>query len=130
MTRSTPEWIGASDDAKIPMRVRLRVFERHGGQCHISGRLIRAGEAWECDHVVALCNHGEHRESNLAPALADLHRQKTARDVAEKATVYRKRAKHLGIFGSKQNLRSAGFRKATPQRTASRPIQRKSEITR
>jgi len=128
--RATPEWIGSSDDAKIPARVKLRVFERHGGRCHISGRLIRAGEAWDVDHVVALCNGGKHRESNLAPALADLHRMKTAEDVAEKATVYRKRAKHLGLIAPKQNLRSAGFRKSVPQCTASRPIQRKSEMPR
>lgn len=95
--RSTAEWIGKTDDAAIPPRVRVRVFDRHGGRCHLTGRRIRAGEAWDCDHVVALANGGEHRESNLAPALRAPHRLKTAIDVAEKANVYRKRAKHLGI---------------------------------
>src|SRR6185437_3282840 len=93
MTRSVPEWIAKSDDAPIPPRVKFRIFERDRGRCHISGRLIRAGEAWDADHIVALCNGGEHRESNLAPALADKHREKTKTDVAEKATTYRKRAK-------------------------------------
>lgn len=97
MARSTDEWIGATDDTPIPPRVRLRVFERDGGRCHISGRKIQAGEAWDCDHVVALINGGENRESNLAPALRDKHREKTAFDVAEKAKVARIRAKHLGI---------------------------------
>lgn len=97
MTRKTDEWIGKNDDAAIPPRVRVRVFDRHNGRCHLTGRRIRSGEAWDCDHVVALVNGGEHRESNLAPALRDAHRAKTAEDVAEKATVYRKRAKHLGI---------------------------------
>jgi len=95
--RSLPEWIGKTPDAPIPRRVRLRVFERHGGICHISGRKIRPGEAWECDHIVALVNGGEHRERNLAPALIDKHKGKTAEDVAEKATAYRKKRKHLGI---------------------------------
>jgi len=54
-------------------------------------------EAWDVDHMVALCNGGEHRESNLAPALREKHREKTAADVAEKSIVARKRAKHLGI---------------------------------
>jgi len=95
--REPDEWIGSTPDAKIPDRVRLRVFERHGGVCHISGRKIRAGEHWECDHVVALCNGGEHRERNLAPALAQPHREKTAADVAERAKIDRIRKRHLGL---------------------------------
>lgn len=97
MTRTLPEWIGKSDDAAIPPRVRVRVFDRHGGRCHLSGSRIRAGEAWDCDHIIALANGGEHRESNFAPALKAPHREKTKADVAEKSRVYRKRTKHLGI---------------------------------
>ena len=95
--RSVAEWIGKTDDAAIPPRVRLRVFEAHGGICHLSGRRIQAGEPWDCDHVVALVNGGEHRESNLAPALRDKHREKTAKDVREKSIVRRKRMKSIGI---------------------------------
>lgn len=98
MTRSVPEWIGASPDAPIPPRVKARVFERHNGVCHISGRKIRAGEPWDCDHVVALINGGENRETNLAPALKAPHREKTAADVAVKSKVARIRAKHLGVW--------------------------------
>ena len=97
MTRSTPEWIAKHDDEKIPPRVRLRVFEGHKGICWLSGRRIQAGEAWECDHIVALVNGGEHRESNLAPALSAPHKAKTKLDVAEKSRVTRKRQKFLGI---------------------------------
>jgi 5-methylcytosine-specific restriction protein A len=97
MSRSTPEWIGKTSDTAIPDRVRLRIFERHGGICHLSRRKIKSGEPWDLDHIVALVNGGAHRESNLAPALRDKHREKTAADVAEKAMVYRKRAKHLGV---------------------------------
>jgi 5-methylcytosine-specific restriction protein A len=122
--RSTPEWIGKTDDAAIPPRVRVRVFDRHNGCCHLSGRRIRAGEAWDCDHIIALANGGEHREGNLAPALKAAHREKTKADVAEKALVYRKRAKHIGAFAPKQKIRSGGFPKREPQRTASRPIVR------
>ena len=97
MSRTVPEWIAKRDDDAIPPRVKVRVFERHGGRCHISGRLIRAGEAWQCDHIIALINGGEHREMNLAPALTAPHKAKTAEDVAEKSKVYRKRSNHLGI---------------------------------
>jgi len=97
MTRSVPEWISKHDNQAIPPRVRVRVFDRNGGRCHLTGRRIRAGEAWDCDHVVALANGGEHRESNLAPALKAPHREKTKADVAEKSLTARKRKKHLGI---------------------------------
>lgn len=113
-TANLKEWIGKTDDSAIPPRVRLRVFERHHGICHLSGRKIASGEPWDCDHVVALVNGGSHRESNLAPALRDKHREKTKADVAEKATVYRKRLKHLGVRPKGRPMpgsRASGFRK-------------------
>jgi 5-methylcytosine-specific restriction protein A len=73
------------------------VFEAHGGICYLSGRRIRAGEAWQLDHITALINGGEHAESNLAPALSEPHRIKTKADVREKAKVARIRKRHLGI---------------------------------
>ena len=97
MTRSIPEWIAKSDDEPIPPRVKLRIFERAKGICHISGRRIRPGEPWDCEHIVALCNGGKNIESNLAPALRSPHLEKTAADVAEKSMIYRKRLKHTGI---------------------------------
>lgn len=95
--RSVPEWRGKTPDTKIPPHVRARIFETHGGVCHLSKRRIRAGDAWECDHIIALCNGGEHRESNLAPALSEPHRIKTKADVREKSKIARLRKKHLGI---------------------------------
>lgn len=103
--RAVPEWIGSHPDQKVPERVRIRIFEAHKGICHIAKRKIMGGEPWELDHVVALINGGEHRESNLAPALKDKHRIKTKADVAEKSRVARKRQKHLGI-----TKRGRGFR--------------------
>jgi 5-methylcytosine-specific restriction protein A len=111
--RSLPEWIGKTPDAKVPPRVRLRVFERYGGKCWISGRKIMPGDAWDLDHIKALINGGEHRESNLAPALRDKHREKTAEDVDEKSKVYRIRAKHTGTWPkSSRPLKSRGFEKS------------------
>ena len=97
MSRSTDEWVAKHDDQKVPARVRARVFEKHGGICWISKRLIRPGEAWDLDHMLALCNGGRHAEFNLAPALKEPHRQKTAEDVALRAKTDRIRAKHLGL---------------------------------
>lgn len=102
--RSVPEWIGATPDAKVPPRVRLRIFDAHNGICHISGIKILGGQPWELEHIKALANGGEHRESNMAPALKDKHKAKTADDVAEKSAVATKRKKHLGIAKSRHPM--------------------------
>lgn len=99
--RSVKEWIGKTPDSKAPPRVRLRVFDAHGGICHISGRKIRAGDAWELEHVVRLKDGGENRESNLAPALVNFHKEKTADENKQQAKEDRIRKKHLGIWQSK-----------------------------
>ncbi|KKC39553.1 restriction endonuclease [Devosia epidermidihirudinis] len=124
MARSVPEWIGKTDDAKVPPRVRLSIFEREGGKCWISGRKIRPGEPWDLDHKIALINGGEHRESNLFPALRDKHREKTREDVAEKAQVAAVRKKHLGIRKPSQ-MRSAGFPARPKQNTATAPLKKR-----
>ena len=115
MSRSTEEWIGANDDTAIPARVRLRVFERYGGKCYKSGRKIMAGDKWQLDHIVALINGGEHRESNLAPILDAEHKAKTRADVSTKSKTARMRAKHLGQWPkSRAKIASRGFQ---PTRT-------------
>lgn len=97
MARSVASWVGATDDAVPPPRVRLRVFDAHGGRCHLCGRKISASEYWQLDHVVALINGGANAESNLKPACRNCCYAKTAEDVAEKSRIARKREKHLGI---------------------------------
>jgi len=97
MTRATSEWIGKTDDAKVPDYVRLRIFKNHGGICHISKRKITAADTWDLEHIIALCNGGEHRESNMAPALAAPHKTKTKADLAQKAKNDRISKRHLGI---------------------------------
>jgi 5-methylcytosine-specific restriction endonuclease McrA len=109
MSRSVPEWVGATPDTPCPPRVKLRIFERDKGICHISGRKIGPADKWDAEHIVAICNGGENRESNLAPALRDKHKEKTAEDVAEKALVARLRSRHLGITKPKRKWPSRPF---------------------
>ena len=106
--RKVPEWIGKHDDSQIPPRVRLRIFDRCGGICHLSQRKIGAGEHWQLHHVVALVNGGEHRESNLVPVLVEPHKVKTSEDIKEKALVAKKRKSFLGIRAKKKRM---GYRK-------------------
>jgi 5-methylcytosine-specific restriction endonuclease McrA len=97
MTRSIPEWIGETPDTPPPPRVRVRVFDAKGGQCHRCTREIRPGDAWTCEHVKALINGGENRESNLDITCEWCLPVKNAEDVSEKSRVYESRKRHLGI---------------------------------
>jgi len=110
--RKVVEWIGRTDDSKVPPRVRLRIWEKEHGICHLSGRRILAGEPWELDHVPALINGGQNRESMLFPALKDKHREKTNDDLAEKSKVAAVAKKHVGAERVKATIKSAGFAKS------------------
>lgn len=110
MSRAVPEWIGKDDNTPIPPRVRLRVLLAHGGRCYRSGRKIMPGDKWQIDHVRALINDGENRESNLAPILDDAHKAKTRADVDEKSKTYRMAAKNNGTWPkSRTKIPSRGF---------------------
>lgn len=106
MARQTKEWIGKTDDAMPPPRVRLRIFDREGGICHICKQPIQIGEKPQFDHDPALINGGQNRESMIFPVHEDCHREKTARDVAEKSKVSRTRQKHVGAVEPKRRIPS------------------------
>lgn len=123
MSRSLKEWVGKTDDTAVPPHVRLRVFLRFEGKCQECGIKIK-GKRWICDHRIALINGGENRENNLGPIHELCDKTKTAADVAVKSRTYRKAAKDIGISLRKgQKIQSAPFRKASPQRSASRPLE-------
>lgn len=91
--RSVEEWIGSSPDAKVPDRVRIRVFERYHGNCYISGKRLMPN-AWELEHVIRLKDGGENREGNLAPVDVKIHKVKTATERKEAKKVDRMKRKH------------------------------------
>ena len=126
MPRSVEEWVGKSDDTQAPPRVRLRVWDRCDGKCHRCARAIPVGDAWILEHFVALINGGENRERNLCLTCSWCKPAKDAEDVAAKSKTAAVRAKHLGINRAKPKWQSQGFRKAEPQRTATRPIERRT----
>jgi 5-methylcytosine-specific restriction protein A len=107
--RSVPEWVGKTDDSAPPPHVRLRIFDRHGGICHLSGFKIMPGDKWELEHIIAICNGGENKESNLAPAISSFHKAKTRKDRAIKKKNDRVRKKHLGIKSKKRSIAGRKF---------------------
>lgn len=101
MSRDNKEWRGKTDDVAIPDRVRVRVFLLGGGRCDKCTKLIHTGEPWQCDHAIALVNGGQNRENNLRILCVNCHKGKTGEDVAEKAVVYAKKKRHLGLKKSR-----------------------------
>lgn len=94
MTRTIEEWIGKTDDASIPARVKLRVYDKAKGVCVAC--TLRS-DSYECDHIIPLILGGEHREGNLQLLCKPCHKAKTRLDVKLKAKVARVRKRHLGI---------------------------------
>lgn len=127
MSRTVDEWIGQTDDTRAPPRVRARIFDRDN-RCHLCGQPIQIGQKWDMDHVKALINGGENRETNLRPSHRKCHVEKTAKDVAEKAKVAAVRKKHLGIAAPKQAIRSAGFPKRSKPDRPSKPALPPSQL--
>lgn len=114
MARTVSEWIGKTDDHRAPGSVRDRIIGRDN-HCHLCGLPVE-GKKWDLDHVKALINGGENRESNLRPVHRKCHAEKTAQDVAEKAKVAAIRKKHLGITRPKQSIPSAPFQSSRAPR--------------
>lgn len=97
MSRSVVEWIGKTDDSVPPPHVRLRIFRDRDGVCHLTKTKIKVGDEWDCDHVKALEDGGENRETNLAPAHRWAHRKKTGVENSRRAKADRTAERHLGI---------------------------------
>jgi hypothetical protein len=117
MPRAVAEWIGASPDSPVPDRVKLRVLEKFNHRCHWSDRPITEGDAWDVDHVKALINEGENRESNLAPILRGKpHKEKTAQDMQMKSKAYQSKRRRFRLHKAKQPIQ--GWKKfdGTPVR--------------
>jgi 5-methylcytosine-specific restriction protein A len=78
---------------------RARIFNAHGGVCHICGLKINVGERWDADHIIALEISGNDGDDNLAPAHEACHRSKTSTaDIPQIAKAKRVAAKHTGAW--------------------------------
>ncbi len=86
---------------------RLKLFEAHGGVCHICEIRIHGerGEKWDVEHVIPIAMGGKDDESNMRPAHVDCHAGKSKVDARNLAKVNRQRAKHFGAW------KPSGFRK-------------------
>ncbi len=89
---------------------RVRIFDLHGGRCHICAQKVQVGEAWDLEHVVPWELTRDDSDTNVKPAHKHCHKDKTAEDVAGIRKADRVRAKHIGAWPeSKAKIRSRGF---------------------
>lgn len=93
MVRSTPEWGPKPDDTPIPPRVKVRIAKRANYTCQECGIRAVPGHA---DHIQALINGGENRESNLQWICVPCHKRKTKADLATKSRAA-KRQKRMAL---------------------------------
>lgn len=108
--RAVEEWIGKTPDSRPPKSVIDRLFLRQNGRCAITGEKIRAGETPHADHIVALKDGGENRESNLQLVAVKPHIEKTAAENSARAKERRIRLKHAGLWPrSSRPIQSRGF---------------------
>ncbi len=112
--RAVSEWVAKHPDQEIPKHVKLRIFDRCGGRCGLTGKKLRPGE-FDYDHIVRLRDGGEHRELNLHVVWRPKHREKTAAENSDQADADRIRAKHLGLHKPKgrkiaQHVNPWGYR--------------------
>ena len=108
--RSTAEWIGKTDDTKVPPHVRARIFDRYKGVCYLSNTVIRAGDAWELEHIVPWELTRDDSDENVKPAHFKCHKVKTADDVAAIRKADRVKAKHIGAWPEpRAKIKSRGF---------------------
>lgn len=87
---------------------RVRVFNKHGGICHLCGLKIHAerGEKWEVEHVRALWKKGDDILENMRPAHErPCHRDKTDEEATERAKEFRMAANYLGVPKSGPKMR-------------------------
>jgi 5-methylcytosine-specific restriction protein A len=106
--RSTEEWVGKTADTwPPPPTVQLRVLMRQNGKCAITGHEFKPGDKKALDHIKALADHGENRESNLQWIMEELaHRPKTAAENSARAPIVQRAKTHAGIGRDKQPVKS------------------------
>ncbi len=118
MARSVREWIGKTDDAAPPKLCRLRILDRQGDKCALTGEPFTTKAKPQFDHITPLWLGGKNCESNLQAIHRDPHKAKTAAEATVRAKVNANRANDRGI---KSPPKGRGFPKPAPKSKPTKP---------
>lgn len=112
--------------------VKIQAFARAKGICENEAcGAVLLPHKMAYDHLIPDALGGEPRLDNCQVLCLPCHGEKTAKhDVPTIAKAKRIHVRNvMGIKTSKQKIQSAGFAQRPKQRSASRPIQRHSEVS-
>lgn len=90
----------------LSTRERARLFNLHGGICHLCGlKIDGAREAWDISHDIPLALGGADDDENRKPAHRKCHRAHTAKvDAPRIAKARRQHARSTGAKAPSQNV--------------------------
>ncbi len=123
--RKIPPWVGATDDAKVPLQVQLRILVKQKGRCAITGHKFTPGDAKRLDHIIPIADGGLHGETNLQWIVDVEHKAKTKAEAEARARTRSVAAKHAGLERPKR-----GWGRAKPEKAPLAVAAGKSEIAR
>lgn len=124
-TAKLKEWVGRTPEAMPGQTVLLRLYAKQKGICACGcGQSMNLNrDAVDCDHIIALIDGGENRESNLQLLLNACHKVKTKAEATARSQERRHKAKAFTAL-RQPTMRSAGFHPREPQRSATRKIEK------
>lgn len=113
---------------RISAKMRVEIFERHKGVCHMCGLRVVAGQVWEVSHEIPLECGGADDETNWKVAHRSCHRHHTATvDIPTIAKVKRIRQKHLGAKLPSRNTLPGGKNSEWKRTLDGRVVPRRSK---
>lgn len=121
MPRKVDEWIGRNDDAMPGKLVRDRLSRAQGDCCATCRHAFGPKRLAHCDHIVALIDGGENRETNLQMICTDCHKVKTGGEATARAKSRDIRAAHIMAPDSRSNWPSQRLGNGNNQHTATTP---------
>lgn len=114
------EYLAPTKRKKIGRKEATKIFLEHNGICCNCGRQISTQEDWFIEHVDALILGGQETDDNRRPShVKNCKAEKDAADAAARS----KRDRIVTKNWQRENdAPGRGFRKAPPQRNATRPL--------
>ena len=122
----TRELIAPTPRRKMTAARAAKIFLREQGCCYVCRRKLRIGvDKYQIEHPDPLCLGGSDNDEDLRVICDDCHKPKTKQDVQAKAERDRVVTATWQRDGRRPTkLTGPGFRKAPPQQSASREIEK------
>jgi 5-methylcytosine-specific restriction endonuclease McrA len=108
-TAKLKEWVGKTPEAMPGQTVLLRLYAKQNGICACGcGQSMNLNrDKVDCDHVIALIDGGENRESNLQLLLNACHKVKTGKEATARSEERRHKARALHALPRLQESRAS-----------------------